>query len=141
MGRSYAGILGPLAFLTEILHGLSHGGGSNSTIASAIVALFAFATIGFVLGELAAWIVDDSVRSRLAAELAAAKPSATAAKPVVTPTASTPATTAPARPAAVNPVRPASPPTKPAIAPAPNNAAKNAAAAKPNTPATAAATK
>ena len=43
--------------------------------------LFAFALIGFVLGELAGWIVNDSVRSRLAVEIAAAKPKESAVKP------------------------------------------------------------
>ena len=83
MGRSYAGILGPLAFLTEIARGASRSAGTESTVMTAVAALFVFAFVGFVLGELAGWIVNDSIRSRLAAEIAAAKPVASAAGPGV----------------------------------------------------------
>jgi hypothetical protein len=79
MGRSYAGILGPLAFVTELARGALRSAGTESTVTTAVAALFAFAAIGFVLGELAGWIVNDSVRSRLALEIAAAKPKAPAA--------------------------------------------------------------
>jgi len=133
MGRSYAGILGPLAFLTEILRGMLHGGGSESTVMSAIAALFAFAAIGFVLGELAGWIVDDAVRSRLSAEMAAAKPAAPKPGPVTTPAAAAP-TNAP-KPAAAS-TKPNPQPTKPT--PSKSAAPANGAPAKPtNTPAAA----
>ena len=39
MGRSYAGILGPLAFVTEIVRGVSHSAGTDSTIMTAVGAL------------------------------------------------------------------------------------------------------
>jgi len=81
MGRSYAGILGSLAFSVEMLRGVVRSGGAESTVLAAVIALFAFAAIGFVIGEFGAWTVDNSVRSRLAAEIAAAKPSTAATNP------------------------------------------------------------
>jgi hypothetical protein len=73
MGRKYAGILGPLACATVVANGLLARHSATATILSASLCLFAFAAVGFVLGELAGWIVTDSMRARLAAELAALK--------------------------------------------------------------------
>ncbi len=70
MGQSYAGLLGPLAFLTAIGHGLLHAAAIEQTLLRASMALFAFAAIGYVAGELAGWIVNDSVRASLVAERA-----------------------------------------------------------------------
>jgi hypothetical protein len=133
MGRSYAGILGPLAFVTEIARGVSRAAGNESTVMSAVVALFVFAAIGFVLGELAGWIVNDSVRSRLAAEIAAAKPNVAAAKPGVAATVvPAVANAAIAKPnVAATTVRPNPQPIKP------NKPTTNTAAARPNVPVTA----
>jgi hypothetical protein len=68
MGRTYAGVLGTLAFTTTVVRGLLHGGGFQSTMTSAMACLVGFAAIGAVIGELAAWIVADSIRSTLASE-------------------------------------------------------------------------
>ena len=70
MGHSYAGLLGPLAFLTAIGRGLLHADAVEQTLWWATLALFAFAAIGYVAGELAGWIVHDSVRATLVAEMA-----------------------------------------------------------------------
>ena len=78
MAHVYAGILGPLAFLTVVARGFIHGGGPMSTLFTAWCGLLAFSAIGYVVGRLAAWIVEDSVRSRIAAELAAEEAAATA---------------------------------------------------------------
>jgi hypothetical protein len=141
MGRSYAGILGPLAFVTEVARGVSRSAGTESTVMAAVAALFAFAVIGFVLGELAGWIVNDSVRSRLAAEIAAAKPKAAAAKPGVAADAAPLAANAnAAKPnAAATAIKPNPQPVKPNTATA-RNAVASSAAAKPNVPAAAGAT-
>jgi hypothetical protein len=69
MGRSYAGILGPLAFATAVARGLVEGQGAEATL-QACLAMFAFAALGYVLGRAAALIVDDSVRAGFRAELA-----------------------------------------------------------------------
>lgn len=74
MGRTYAGVLGTLAFATTSVRGLIHGAGFQSTVMTAIGWLITFAVIGAVVGELAAWIVTDSIRSRLRAEMAEPKP-------------------------------------------------------------------
>ena len=71
MGRKYAGILGPLACATVVARGLLGRHSVEATLLSASLCLFAFAAVGFVLGELAAWIVADAMRARLQAELAA----------------------------------------------------------------------
>jgi hypothetical protein len=70
VGHSYAGLLGPLAFLTAIGHGLLHANSVEQTLWRASVALFVFAAIGYFAGELAGWIINDSVRTRLVAEMA-----------------------------------------------------------------------
>ena len=68
MGRTYAGVLGTLAFATTVVRGLIHSGGFGSTMATAIAHLIVFAVIGGMIGELAEWIVADSIRSSLRVE-------------------------------------------------------------------------
>ena len=71
MGRIYAGVLGPLAFLTVVARGLLNGASAQRVLLDAWLFLWIFAAVGYVVGRLAAWVVEDSVRSRLSAELAA----------------------------------------------------------------------
>jgi hypothetical protein len=71
VGRSYAGVLGPVAFLTMIARGVLGGGGSQTTLLHAWIALLLFASLGHVIGRLASWIVQESVQDKVAAELAA----------------------------------------------------------------------
>ena len=71
MGRAYAGVLGPLAFLTVLVRSLLRSVAVETTVWQAVAALFVFAAIGALIGQIAGWIVDDSVRGRLAAEIAA----------------------------------------------------------------------
>jgi hypothetical protein len=71
VGRTYAGILGFLAFQIEVLRGLLRSAGAESTLWRASLALFAFALLGYVAGELASWVVEESVHDRVAAEAAA----------------------------------------------------------------------
>lgn len=74
MGRTYAGILGPLALAVVVARTLVHGGAIEANLLSAWLALLIFAAIGFFVGQWAEWIVGDSVRSmlRLQAERAGA---------------------------------------------------------------------
>ncbi len=72
MGRIYAGVLGLLAMITIVLRGLKDGSGAETTMLSASCGLLAFTVIGFAIGELAQWIVDDSVRAKFHAKLLAA---------------------------------------------------------------------
>jgi hypothetical protein len=71
MGRAYAGVMGPLAFLTTLVRCQLRSVSVETTVVQAVLCLFVFAAIGGVIGQLAGWIVDDSVRARLAAEIAA----------------------------------------------------------------------
>jgi len=78
VARIYAGILGPLAFLTSLGHGAMHGGGGMSVLWTGWCCLVVFAAVGYVVGWVAERIVEDSVHSRITAELAVrqeAKPS------------------------------------------------------------------
>lgn len=68
MGRTYSGVLGLLAFLVVIARGLIHQGSVSSTMTLALLAMFTFAGIGLVLGQLAAQTVADALRSQLVAE-------------------------------------------------------------------------
>jgi hypothetical protein len=80
VGRAYAGLLGSLAFLTAIGHGLVHAAATEETLWWATLGLFGFAAIGYVAGELAGWIVHDSVRATLVAEVARQQANAANAK-------------------------------------------------------------
>ena len=69
MGRAYAGVLGPVAFLVTMVRGLMHGSAAESTLLAASGALFLFAGLGYVIGRLASWTIYDAVRSKVAAEV------------------------------------------------------------------------
>jgi hypothetical protein len=71
MGRSYAGILGPLAFATVIARGVLSQAGLEGTLLAASAALFVFAAIGYVVGQTAAHLVGESVRTQFQVALAA----------------------------------------------------------------------
>ena len=75
MARTYAGILGSLAFLTVLARGLLGGGGTEPVLVHAWGSLLAFAAIGCVIGWFAERTVRDSVNGRIAAEVAGRKPS------------------------------------------------------------------
>jgi NhaP-type Na+/H+ or K+/H+ antiporter len=83
--RTYAGTLGLVAFLVALTRGWMLGGGTNAVLLSAWLSLLVFAPLGYFLGWLGGWIVDDAMKTRVAAELAArttapGKPGATPAK-------------------------------------------------------------
>ena len=71
MARTYAGILGPLAFFTVLARGILGGGGSETVLFDAWCSLLVFAVLGCVIGWFAERTVDESVNGRIAAELAA----------------------------------------------------------------------
>ena len=78
MGGSYAGTLGPIAFLTVVVRGWRDGNPIEATLLVAWLSLLVFAAVGFIVGQIGGWIVEDSVRADVAAELAAQE-----ARPVV----------------------------------------------------------
>ena len=71
MGRTYGGILGLLAFTTILFRGGIDGAGVAGTIQLACFGLLLWALIGCVLGRLAAWTVEESLRAQWHAEVAA----------------------------------------------------------------------
>lgn len=64
MARSYAGVLGTLACGMILARGLITGSGLETTIATACLALFGFAALGWIAGRLAERFVQESVRTR-----------------------------------------------------------------------------
>lgn len=82
MARSYAGILGLLAFLTCLARGLIQGSGPIALLAMACLLLFVFAATGCVIGWIAQRTVEEAVRGRVEAEVAADQ-GGTAARPVI----------------------------------------------------------
>ena len=69
MAKAYAGVLGLLACGLTLARGLLTGGGLESTLASACAALFGFAALGWIAGQLAGRFVEESVRAQYAATL------------------------------------------------------------------------
>jgi hypothetical protein len=72
VGRSYAGVLGTIAFTTVLLRGMASGAVVETTLASAVISLVVFTLLGYFVGRLAGRIVLDSVRASMAAESVAA---------------------------------------------------------------------
>ncbi len=70
MGRAYAGTLGPLAFACVIARGVIAGAGVEGTLATASAALFVFASIGTIVGQLAEMLVNESVRKQFQSAMA-----------------------------------------------------------------------
>ena len=73
MARNYAGFLGCLAFMATVAQGIIQGAGTQSTLFHAWLSLLVFVVIGYLVGAIAAWVVDDAIASRVNAELAAAR--------------------------------------------------------------------
>ncbi len=69
MGKVYAGVLGLLACGMILARGLAAGSNLESTIATACAALFGFAALGWIAGQLAERFVEESVRARFQAAL------------------------------------------------------------------------
>jgi hypothetical protein len=78
MGPSYAGILGPIAFVTTLVRGVIGGGGADQALVSSAIHLLAFAAIGYVLGRVAEYVVLESVRQRFDRDLKAREQGASA---------------------------------------------------------------
>ncbi|HEY2413510.1 MAG TPA: hypothetical protein VGI40_14770 [Pirellulaceae bacterium] len=69
MGRSYSGILGPLAFALVVARGAIAGWPLEPTLLSASVAVFLFAGIGYLAGQTADFLVNQSVRTQFQAAM------------------------------------------------------------------------
>ncbi len=71
MGRTYAGILGPLAFTTILARSVIDNSSVESTMMLATVCLFLFAGIGYLVGQVADSIVLEAVKVNFNKELQA----------------------------------------------------------------------
>ena len=71
VARTYAGILGTLAFLTAVAHGALHGGDAMSIFWIAWCCLLAFSAVGYLVGWVAERTVEESVNGTISKELAA----------------------------------------------------------------------
>jgi hypothetical protein len=71
MGRTYAGILGPLAFTTILARSVIDTSSVESTMMLATVCLFLFAGIGYLVGQVADSIVLEAVKANFNKELQA----------------------------------------------------------------------
>lgn len=69
MGRTYAGVLGPVAFGATIAHSMFGGESVESTLITASMALLAFAAIGYVIGSIAERTIVEAIESRFHAQL------------------------------------------------------------------------
>ncbi len=69
MVRLFASIMGLLGMVVMLLRALLHGGSLDATAPKAIVGLLAFSIVGAIVGAIAKWTVDDSVRLQLKKEL------------------------------------------------------------------------
>lgn len=79
MGRTYAGILGPLAMAVVIFRGWLVSGGVEGTLSQAILFLILFTVVGACLGHIAQATIDESVRARIEQQLAQHSGKSTAA--------------------------------------------------------------
>ena len=61
MGRTYAGILGLLAFGTVIARCLLRGGNVESALWTASWTLFAFAALGYIIGSIAERTIVEAI--------------------------------------------------------------------------------
>ncbi|MBI2479250.1 MAG: hypothetical protein HYV60_11635 [Planctomycetia bacterium] len=71
MGRTYAGILGPLAFTTILARSVIETSSVESTMMLATGCLFLFAGIGYLAGQVADSIVLEAVKVNFDKELQA----------------------------------------------------------------------
>ena len=71
MGRTYAGILGPLAFTTILARSVIDHSSVESTMMLATICLFLFAGIGYLVGRVADSIVLEAVKANFDKELQA----------------------------------------------------------------------
>jgi len=80
VARIYAGILGPLAFLTSLAHGALHGRQADVVLLDAWHALLGFAALGCVIGWLAERMVEEEVLARISSRAGKSPPSRVAAQ-------------------------------------------------------------
>ncbi len=71
MARSYSAVMALIGMVVVMLRGMKDGAGFDGTIATGLCWMVLLGTIGLVVGAIAAQTVDESVRTKIEAELAA----------------------------------------------------------------------
>lgn len=72
MAPIYAGILGLVALVTSLAHGMIHRADPVSMLLAAWLSLLVFTALGYAIGWVAARTVEESVQAEILAELEAA---------------------------------------------------------------------
>ncbi len=70
MARTYASLLGLLAFAVLLARAVGHGWGAGESMIGATIVSAIFAAIGFAAGGIAEMFVTDSVRGKFQAAMA-----------------------------------------------------------------------
>ncbi|MGI9428839.1 MAG: hypothetical protein ACR2NM_09295 [Bythopirellula sp.] len=70
MARSYSAVLALLGFLVVVLRGMKNNAGFDGTIVTGLTWMILLGAIGMIVGFVAAQTVDESVRTKIEAELA-----------------------------------------------------------------------
>ena len=78
MGRTYAGILGPISVGVVVARCLVQGGSVESALYAAPLALFAFAFIGYIIGSIAERTIVEAIEAKFHAQLRAEEEARTA---------------------------------------------------------------
>lgn len=71
MARSYSAVMALIGMVVVMLRGMKDGAGIDGTVATALSLMVLLGAIGMVVGFIAAQTVDESVRTKIEAELAA----------------------------------------------------------------------
>ncbi len=70
MARTYSAIMALIGMVVVLLRGMKDGAGFDGTIAAGLCWMVLLGAIGLVVGFIAAQTVDESVRTKIEAELA-----------------------------------------------------------------------
>jgi hypothetical protein len=65
----FASIMGLLGMVVVLLRAMIHGGSLDATAPKAVIGMLLFSVVGAIVGGIAKWTVDDSVRLQLKKEL------------------------------------------------------------------------
>ena len=77
MGRSYAGVLGLVAFTTVVVRAIGQQSSASATFPIAAAMLFVFAGLGYLLGSIAQWAIAADLKARFNEEMLRLKAAAT----------------------------------------------------------------
>lgn|GEM_PF-1530295 len=70
MARTYSAMMALIGLLVILFRGIKEGAGSEGTITAGLCWMVLLGAIGWVVGAIAAHTVDESVRTKIEAELA-----------------------------------------------------------------------